>query len=91
MQIYDKLHKEGDKVRAAVTTKELYDKSFSFPKVRNYDFAKNQLNLLEQFEDNLNSNLENLQAVESFIVNAKKVRAALNDQYGSAFIDPGME
>ena len=79
MEIYDNLHKKGDHVRAAVTTKELYDKSFSFPKIRNYDFAKDKLTLLEHFEDNLNSNLGNLQAVESFIVNAKKVRSALND------------
>ena len=40
MQILDKLNEKGENVRAAVTTKELYDKSFSFPKVRNYDFAR---------------------------------------------------
>ena len=40
MQILGKLQEKGENVRAAVTTKELYDKSFSFPKVRNYDFAR---------------------------------------------------
>ena len=91
MQILDKLNEKGENVRAAVTTKELYHKSFSFPKVRNYDFAREQLDILQHFEDNLNINLKNELALANFISNAKKVRAALNDKYGNAFIDPGFE
>ncbi len=72
-----------------MTTKELYDKSFSFPKVRNYDFTVEQMTELEHFEDNLNSNLTNELALTRFIEVAKKVRANLNDKWGSAFIDPG--
>ena len=44
---------------------------------------------LEHFEDNLNSNLTNELALTRFIEVAKKVRANLNDKWGSAFIDPG--
>jgi len=39
MHIKGKLNKKGVFPKFAVTTKELYDKSFSFPKVRNYDYA----------------------------------------------------
>ena len=39
MHIKNELGKGGVNVKFAVTTKELYDKSFSFPKVRNYDYA----------------------------------------------------
>jgi len=39
MKVKAGLEKEGKAVKYAVTTKELYDKSFSFPKVRNYDYA----------------------------------------------------
>ena len=91
IQILDKLHEKGVNARAAVTTKELYDKSFSFPKVRNYDFAREQLDILQHFEDNLNINLKNELALANFISNAKKVRSALNDRYGNAFIDPAFE
>ena len=39
-----------------VTTWELYDKAFSFDRVRRYDYVVENMNTLEQFEDNLNLN-----------------------------------
>lgn len=74
-----------------MTTKELYDKSFSFPKVRNYDYAVDQMNQLEAAEDNLNKNLSNSKALSHFLEVAKKVRSNLNDKYDVGFMDPGVE
>jgi hypothetical protein len=91
MQIAGELAKAGKTPRFAVTTKELYDKSFSFPKVRNYDYAVENMNELEHYEDNLNKNLSNGLALKRFIEVAKKVRANLNDKYDIGFIDPGVE
>merc|ERR1719198_207684 len=91
MHIKSKLNKKGVFPKFAVTTKELYDKSFSFPKVRNYDYAVQQMNELEHYEDNLNSNLSNGLALERFVNVAKKVRANLNDKYDIGFVDPGVE
>merc|ERR1711937_185153 len=91
MYIKKKLAKKGINPKFAVTTKELYDKSFSFPKVRNYDYAVQQMNELEHYEDNLISNLPNNLALDRFISVAKKVRANLNDKYDIGFIDPGVE
>ena len=91
MKIKEELEKGGASPKFAVTTKELYDKSFSFPKVRNYDYAVQQMNELEHYEDNLNSNLSNKLALTRFIEVAKKVRANLNDKYDIGFIDPGVE
>ena len=91
MEIKGKLGESGKAVKFAVTTKELYDKSFSFPKVRNYDYAVQQMNELEHYEDNLNSNLSNKLALTRFVEVAKKVRANLNDKYDIGFIDPGVE
>merc|ERR1719230_1319031 len=79
MHIKSKLNKKGVFPKFAVTTKELYDKSFSFPKVRNYDYAVQNMNELEHYEDNLNANLSNALALKRFIDVAKKVRANLND------------
>jgi hypothetical protein len=81
----------GKAPKFAVTTKELYDKSFSFPKVRNYDYAVEQMNELEHYEDNLNNNLSNKLALTRYVEVAKKVRANLNDKYDIGFIDPGVE
>ena len=91
MKIKEGLDKQGKKTRFAVTTKELYDKSFSFPKVRNYDYAVENMNELEHYEDNLNANLSNKLALKRFVEVAKKVRANLNDKYDIGFIDPGVE
>ena len=91
MEVAAGLAKSGKTPRFAVTTKELYDKSFSFPKVRNYDYAVENMNELEHYEDNLNKNLSNKLALTRFIEVAKKVRANLNDKYDIGFIDPGVE
>ena len=91
MEVKKGLSKVGKNPKFAVTTKELYDKSFSFPKVRNYDYAVEQMNELEHYEDNLNNNLSNKLALTRFIEVAKKVRANLNDKYDIGFIDPGVE
>ena len=91
MKIRGDLAGNGQNPKFAVTTKELYDKSFSFPKVRNYDYAVQQMNELEHYEDNLNSNLSNNLALTRFVEVAKKVRANLNDKYDIGFIDPGVE
>merc|ERR1719353_199725 len=91
MKVKAGLAKAGKNPKFAVTTKELYDKSFSFPKVRNYDYAVEQMNELEHYEDNLNNNLSNKLALTRFVEVAKKVRANLNDKYDIGFIDPGVE
>lgn len=91
MKIKDELVKSGASPKIAVTTKELYDKSFSFPKVRNYDFAVENMNELEHYEDNLNNNLGNSLALSRFVEVAKKVRANLNAKYDIGFIDPAVD
>jgi hypothetical protein len=74
MKINAGLSKQGLSPKFAVTTKELYDHSFSFPKVRNYDYAVQNMNELEHYEDNLNNNLSNSYALQKFISVAKKAR-----------------
>ena len=91
MEIKKELNEKGIFPRYAVTTKELYDKSFSFPKVRNYDYAVQQMNELEHYEDNLNNNISNKYHLDKFLEVAKKVRKNLNDKYDIGFIDPGVE
>lgn len=91
MEIAKKLREAGGKPKVAVTTKELYDKSFSFPKVRNYDYAVENMNELEAAEDNLNTNLSNGLALKRFLETAKRVRANLNDKYDIGFVDPGVD
>merc|ERR1719197_2142157 len=91
MEIAGKLKGDGANIKLAVTTKELYDKSFSFPKVRNYDYAVENMNELEAAEDNLNKNMSNGLFLQNFLKVAKKVRANLNAKYDIGFIDPGVD
>jgi len=91
MTIKTGLAKAGVFPKIAVTTKELYDKSFSFPKVRNYDYAVQQMNELEHYEDNLNTNIENSHHLAKFVEVAKRVRENLNAKYDIGFVDPGVD
>ena len=43
-----------------VHTYELYDKAFEFERVRKYDLSVENMDVLEQFEDNLNINPTNV-------------------------------
>ena len=54
MKIYAELKKEGKNPKMAVHTWELYDGSFSFPRVRRYDLVQEMMDKLQHFEDNLN-------------------------------------
>ena len=49
----------GKKPEIYVHTWELYDKSFSFPRVRRYQMVQDNMDMLEHFQDNLNQNLSN--------------------------------
>jgi hypothetical protein len=72
-----------------VSTWELYDKGFSFDRVRRYDYVVENMNTLEQFEDNLNTNISNTVALNNFLYHAQEVREGLNDKYHNGeFTDP---
>ena len=74
-----------------VTAWELLDKSFTFPRVRNYELVKEQMDVFEHYEDNLNINLTNQKAVLAFIEHATAAHAALKEKYPDAangFNDP---
>lgn len=55
MKIADELKIKPPQVK----TWELYDKSFSFSRVRRYDEVQQNMDMLEHFEDNLNTNISN--------------------------------
>lgn len=85
MQIWKKVGGAAPKV----STWELYDKGFSFDRVRRYDYVVENMNTLEQFEDNLNTNVSNTVALKNFLYHAQEVREGLNDKYSNGeFTDP---
>ena len=72
-----------------VHTWELYDKAFAFPRVRRFDDVQENMNMLEHFQDNLNTNISNLKHVENFIRVGKTVQANINEKYHDGeFADP---
>lgn len=75
-----------------IHTYELYDKAWSFPRVRKYEIVQQNMDMLEHFEDNLNTNPTNKQNLANFIRVATTVRKNLNAKYGKesggGFIDP---
>ena len=87
--IYGELLNLGQKPRVSVHTWELYDGAFTFPRVRRYDLVQKHMDLIQHFEDNLNSNFTNQQNVENFITVAKDAQTALNTKYHNGeFQDP---
>ena len=84
------MKKAGKKPYMYVHTWELYDKAFSFPRVRRYGFVGENMDMLEHFQDNLNQNLYNSQHMSNFLIVANTVRANLNGKYHDGeFDDPG--
>ena len=61
---------------------ELNDKSFAFPRIRNYDYVQNNMDILEHFQDNLNTNISNKVNQERFIETGWKVIDNFLSKYG---------
>ena len=88
--VADAMKDAGKKPEIYVHTWELYDKAFSFPRVRRYAMVQENMDMLEHFQDNLNQNLSNSQHMANFLRVANTVRGNLNTKYHDGeFDDPG--
>jgi pantothenate kinase len=76
---------------------ERMDASFSFPRVRRYDIDNSNMDMLEHFQDNLNTNVSNQVNVDNFIRVGKAVGSTFDARYkdgewdNPASHDPRME
>ena len=83
------ISKAGGTPKWYIKTWELYNKAFSFPRVRRYAFVQENMDMLEHFQDNLNTNVSNSQNLANFLRVANTVRTSLNDKYHDGeFADP---
>lgn len=72
-----------------VSTYEVMDKAFSFPRVRQYNIVTQEMSNIEMFQDNLNQNLSNTVAFKNFLHYAKAAKKVIADRYNSGeFVDP---
>ena len=84
-----KIAKELNTSPPRIHTWELIDKAFSFPRVRRYDEVQQNMDMLEHFQDNLNTNISNTVNQQNFIRVAKTVVSAFNNKYHDGeFADP---
>jgi len=91
--IHAALTKKGTKnlPKLQVRTWDLYDKAFSFPRIRRYNFVCENMDMLEHFQDNLNTNISNSIHMENFLRVANTVRTNLLTKYHDGeFIDPAL-
>lgn len=91
--IYGALKKKGAKnlPKLQVKTWELMDKAFSFPRIRRYNFVCENMDMLEHFQDNLNTNISNSVHMENFLRVANTVRNNLITKYHDGeFVDPAL-
>ena len=77
IEIAGKLGKKVPKVHSW----EMNNNAFSFPRVRRYDTVVNNMDMLEHFQDNLNTNVSNRVNQDNFIRTAKTVVANFNEKY----------
>jgi len=81
--------KELGKAVPRIHSWDLLDKAFTFPRVRRYQFVQENMDMLEHFEDNLNTNISNSVALANFAKVGKTVVANLNNKYHNGeFADP---
>jgi hypothetical protein len=70
---------------------ELLDKAFSFPRVRRYESVQAGMDMVEHFQDNLNTNISNQVNVDNFIKQARLVVGGFNTKYHDGeFADPAL-
>jgi len=89
--IFGALKKKGTKnlPKLQVKTWDLFDKAFSFPRIRRYNFVCENMDMLEHFQDNLNTNISNTIHMENFLRVANTVRTNLLTKYRDGeFVDP---
>jgi hypothetical protein len=83
------ISKELKKKLPPVHTWELLDKAFSFPRIRRFNEVQENMDMVEHFQDNLNTNISNLKNVQNFIRVGKTVVAELKEKYHDGeFSDP---
>jgi len=92
VNIYTAMKKKGKAPHnLTVHTWELYDTAFSFPRVRRYGFVQENMDMLEHFQDNLNTNITNSTAFARFLQVANQVKTNLATKYHDGeFADPGL-
>ena len=91
--IHAALVKKGTKniPKLQVNTWGLYDKAFSFPRIRRYNFVCENMDMLEHFQDNLNTNISNTIHMENFLRVANTVHTNLLTKYHDGeFVDPAL-
>ena len=71
MKIYTSIKGQPGASVPQVTTWDLYDKAFTWPKVRKYEMTKEQLSEIEKWQENLNTNITNQRHLEEFIHHAR--------------------
>jgi hypothetical protein len=80
----------GKQPRLSVHTWELMDKAFAFPRVRRYNFVQENMDMLEHFQDNWNTNISNEVNFQNFLRVARTVRDNFAAKYHDGeFDDPG--
>ena len=81
--------RSGASPRLQVHTWELFDHSFTFPRVRRYGFVQENMDMLEHFQDNLNTNISNSVHLANFLRVANTVRKNFSTKYHDGeFDDP---
>jgi hypothetical protein len=91
--IFGALKKKGVKnlPKLQVKTWDLMDKAFAFPRIRRYNFVCENMDMLEHFQDNLNTNISNTIHMENFLRVANTVRTNLLTKYHDGeFVDPAL-
>ena len=67
----------------------LLNTAFTFPRVRRYQYVQENMDMLEHFEDNMNTNISNTINVANFIKVGKTVVANLDAKYHNGeFVNP---
>merc|ERR1712139_755436 len=70
--------KSGVAPKLQIHTWELLDKAFTFPRIRRYAYVQENMDMLEHFEDNLNTNISNSVNMANFLKVANTVKKNLN-------------
>jgi len=89
MELRKKYKLRPEDLQTNISSAELINSGFSdFPQIATNDYVIDQLNLLKASQDNLNSNLENVNLAQQYIDTNKLVQDRLHTQYSAYWNNP---
>lgn len=88
-ELKNKYHLKAEDIQTHVDVVSLMKQGFdAFPQIAHNDFAVDQMNAINAYQDNLNANIENVSLAQAFVGEVQTISEKLKDEYKDYWANP---